>query len=109
MQWIADHWFELATIALQRVGAFVRAETIIASNTSSISITRLAAAISHPDRFIGMHFFNPVPVMLVEIVRSLQTTDATHDMAEALALQLGKSAISVKGGSGFLVNAFCCR
>jgi 3-hydroxybutyryl-CoA dehydrogenase len=90
---------------LQRVDAMVRAETIIASNTSSISITKLAAAISHPDRFIGMHFFNPVPVMaLVEIVRGLQTTDATHDMAEALALQLGKSPITVKSGPGFLVN-----
>jgi 3-hydroxybutyryl-CoA dehydrogenase len=90
---------------LQRVDALVRAETIIASNTSSISITKLAAAISHPERFIGMHFFNPVPVMaLVEIVRGLQTTDATHDMAEALALQLGKSPITVKSGPGFLVN-----
>ena len=90
---------------LRRVDALVRAETIIASNTSSISITKLAAAISHPDRFIGMHFFNPVPVMaLVEIVRGLQTTDVTHDMAEALALQLGKSPITVKSGPGFLVN-----
>jgi 3-hydroxybutyryl-CoA dehydrogenase len=90
---------------LQRVDALVRAETIIASNTSSISITKLAAAISHPDRFIGMHFFNPVPVMaLVEIVRGLQTSDATHDAVEALALQLGKSPITVKSGPGFLVN-----
>jgi 3-hydroxybutyryl-CoA dehydrogenase len=90
---------------LRRVDPLVRAETIIASNTSSISITKLAAAISHPDRFIGMHFFNPVPVMaLVEIVRGLRTTDATHDMAEALALQLGKSPITVKSGPGFLVN-----
>src|SRR5271167_768779 len=90
---------------LERVDALVRAETIIASNTSSISITKLAAAISHPDRFIGMHFFNPVPVMaLVEIVRGLQTSDATHDIAEALALQLGKSPITVKSGPGFLVN-----
>lgn len=90
---------------LQRVDVLVRAETIIASNTSSISITKLAAAISHPDRFVGMHFFNPVPAMaLVEIVRGLQTTDATHDMAEALALQLGKSPITVKSGPGFLVN-----
>jgi 3-hydroxybutyryl-CoA dehydrogenase len=90
---------------LQRVDALVRADTIIASNTSSISITKLAAAISHPDRFIGMHFFNPVPVMaLVEIVRGLQTSDATHDAVEALALQLGKSPITVKSGPGFLVN-----
>src|SRR5271169_4068293 len=90
---------------LQRIDTLVRAETIIASNSSSISITKLAAAISHPDRFIGMHFFNPVPVMaLVEIVRGLQTSDATHDMAEALALQLGKTPITVKSGPGFLVN-----
>ncbi len=90
---------------LQRVDALVRAETIIASNTSSISITKLAAAISHSDRFIGIHFFNPVPVIaLVEIVRGLQTSDATHDAAEALALQLGKSPITVKSGPGFLVN-----
>jgi 3-hydroxybutyryl-CoA dehydrogenase len=90
---------------LQRVDALVRAETIIASNSSSISITKLAAAISHPDRFIGMHFFNPVPVMaLVEIVRGLQTSDATHDAIEALALQLGKSPITVKSGPGFVVN-----
>jgi 3-hydroxybutyryl-CoA dehydrogenase len=97
--------FDIKLDLLRRVDALVRAETIIASNTSSISITKLAAAISHPDRFIGMHFFNPVPVMaLVEIVRGLQTTDATHDMAEALALQLGKSPITVKSGPGFLVN-----
>jgi 3-hydroxybutyryl-CoA dehydrogenase len=90
---------------LQRVDALVCAETIIASNTSSISITKLAAAISHPDRFIGMHFFNPVPVMaLVEIVRGLQTSDATHNAIEALALQLGKSPITVKSGPGFVVN-----
>ena len=90
---------------LQRVDALVRAETIIASNTSSISITKLAAAISHPDRFIGMHFFNPAPVMtLVEIVRGLQTSDATHDAIEALVLRLGKSPITVKSGPGFLVN-----
>jgi 3-hydroxybutyryl-CoA dehydrogenase len=90
---------------LQRVDALVRTETIIASTTSSIWITRLAAAISHPERFIGMHFFNPVPVMaLVEIVRGLQTSDATHDAIEALALQLGKSPITVKSGPGFVVN-----
>jgi 3-hydroxybutyryl-CoA dehydrogenase len=97
--------YDIKADLLQRIDALVCAETIIASNTSSISITKLAAAISHPDRFIGMHFFNPVPVMtLVEIVRGLQTTDATHDMAEALALQLGKSPITVKSGPGFLVN-----
>ena len=97
--------YEVKLDLLQRVDALVRAETIIASNTSSISITKLAAAISHPERFIGMHFFNPVPVMaLVEIVRGLQTSDATHDAIEALALQLGKSPNTVKSGPGFPVN-----
>jgi len=97
--------YEVKLDLLQRVDALVRAETIIASNTSSISITKLAAATSHPERFIGMHFFNPVPVMaLVEIVRGLQTSDATHDAIEALALQLGKSPITVKSGPGFPVN-----
>jgi 3-hydroxybutyryl-CoA dehydrogenase len=97
--------YEVKADLLKRVDALVRAETIIASNSSSISITKLAAAISHPDRFIGMHFFNPVPVMaLVEIVRGLQTSDATHDAIEALALQLGKSPITVKSGPGFVVN-----
>ena len=97
--------FNVKLDLLQRVDALVRPETTIASNTSSISITRLAAAISHPDRFIGMHFFNPAPVMtLVEIVRGLQTSDATHDAIEALVLRLGKSPITVKSGPGFLVN-----
>jgi 3-hydroxybutyryl-CoA dehydrogenase len=97
--------YDVKADLLQRVDALVGAETIIASNSSSISITRLAASISHPYRFIGMHFFNPVPVMaLVEIVRGLQTSDTTHDAIEALALQLGKSPITVKSGPGFLVN-----
>ena len=97
--------YEVKLDLLQLVDALVRAETIIASNTSSISITKLAAATSHPERFIGMHFFNPVPVMaLFEIVRGLQTSDATHDAIEALALQLGKSPITVKSGPGFPVN-----
>jgi 3-hydroxybutyryl-CoA dehydrogenase len=60
---------------------------------------------SRPDRFVGMHFFNPVPVMsLVEVVRGLQTSDATHDAVAALAKQLGKSPISVKSAPGFVVN-----
>jgi 3-hydroxybutyryl-CoA dehydrogenase len=97
--------FDTKVKILERIDALIRAETIVASNTSSISITRLAAAISHPHRVIGMHFFNPVPAMsLVEIVRGLQTSDATHDATEALALQLGKSPITVKSRPGFVVN-----
>ncbi len=101
----ASENFDLKVNILKRIDALVRPETIVASNTSSISITKLASAISHPHRFIGMHFFNPVPIMaLVEIVRGLQTNDATHDAIEALVLQLGKSPITVKSGPGFLVN-----
>ncbi|MGC2198649.1 MAG: 3-hydroxybutyryl-CoA dehydrogenase [Stellaceae bacterium] len=97
--------FDTKVKILKQLDALTRAEAILASNTSSISITKLASAVSHPDRFIGMHFFNPVPVMsLVEIVRGLQTSDATHDAIEGLALQLGKSPITVKSGPGFVVN-----
>jgi 3-hydroxybutyryl-CoA dehydrogenase len=97
--------FGLKVKILKQIDALVRAETIVASNTSSISITKLASVISRSDRFIGTHFFNPVPIMaLVEIVRGLQTSDATHDAIEALVLRLGKSPITVKSGPGFLVN-----
>src|SRR5712691_6987298 len=90
---------------LQRIDALVRPDAIVASNTSSVSITKLAAAISHPNRFIGMHFFNPVPVMaLVEIVRGLQTSYATHDVVEALSAKLGKTPITVENSPGFVVN-----
>jgi 3-hydroxybutyryl-CoA dehydrogenase len=90
---------------LGMIDPLIRSDTIVASNTSSVSITKLAATISRPDRFVGMHFFNPVPVMaLVEIVRGLQTSDATHDTVEALATKLGKTPITVKSSPGFLVN-----
>ena len=90
---------------LQQVDALVDPEVIIASNTSSISITQLAAVTQRADKFIGMHFFNPVPMMaLVEIIRGLQTSDATHDAVKALAVNLGKSPITVKNAPGFVVN-----
>ena len=90
---------------LQQVDAIVAPEVIIASNTSSISITALGAATSRADKFIGMHFFNPVPMMaLVEIIRGLQTSDATHDAVKAMAVALGKSPITVKNAPGFVVN-----
>jgi 3-hydroxybutyryl-CoA dehydrogenase len=96
---------ELKQTIMKRVDPVVRADAIVASNTSSVSITKLASAISHSDRFIGMHFFNPVPVMgLVEIVRGMQTSDATHDAVEALATKLGKTPITVKSSPGFVVN-----
>jgi 3-hydroxybutyryl-CoA dehydrogenase len=97
--------FELKVKILKQIDPLVRPDTIVASNTSSVSITKLASAISYPDRFIGMHFFNPVPVMaLVEIVRGLQTSDATHDSVEALSAKLGKNPITVKSSPGFVVN-----
>lgn len=96
---------ELKVKILKQIDALVAPEVILASNTSSISITQLAAATSRPDRFIGMHFFNPVPMMaLVEIIRGLQTSDATHDAVKALSEALGKSPITVKNSPGFVVN-----
>jgi 3-hydroxybutyryl-CoA dehydrogenase len=96
---------ELKLKILKQVDALLAPEVILASNTSSISITKLAAATSRPERFIGMHFFNPVPMMaLVEIIRGLQTSDATHDSVKALAQALGKSPITVRNAPGFVVN-----
>ena len=83
----------------------LKSDAMVASNTSSISITQLAAATQRADRFIGMHFFNPVPMMaLVEIIRGLQTSDTTHDAVHELALALGKTPITVKNAPGFVVN-----
>ena len=96
---------ELKLKILKQIDGIVGPDVIIASNTSSISITKLAAATSRADKFIGMHFFNPVPMMaLVEIIRGLQTSDATHDAVKAMALALGKSPITVKNAPGFVVN-----
>ncbi|MFC7407466.1 3-hydroxybutyryl-CoA dehydrogenase [Hydrogenophaga atypica] len=90
---------------LQQLDTMLPANTIVATNTSSISITKLAATTQRADRFIGMHFFNPVPMMaLVEIIRGLQTSDATHDAVKALAEALGKTPITVKNAPGFVVN-----
>lgn len=90
---------------LQQLDGLLDPETILATNTSSISITKLAAVTQRADRFIGMHFFNPVPMMaLVEIIRGLQTSDATHDTVKAMAEHLGKSPITVKNAPGFVVN-----
>jgi len=78
---------------------------VLASNTSSISLTTLAAKVARPDAVIGMHFFNPVPVMqLVEVIRALQTADATFDAVAALAKKLGKTPVAVKNSPGFVVN-----
>jgi len=81
------------------------ADAIFASNTSSISITSLATATDRPDRFIGLHFFSPVPVMgLIEIIRGLDTSDATEQACRVFAEELGKTVITSKDYPGFLVN-----
>jgi len=89
--------------------AAAKPDAIIASNTSSISITRLAAATKRPAQVIGMHFFNPVPVMqLVELIRGLQTSDATHSAVEAITKKIGKAPVQVKNSPGFVVNRMLC-
>ncbi|NSX06708.1 3-hydroxybutyryl-CoA dehydrogenase [Cupriavidus gilardii] len=101
--------YELKLKILKQIDTLVGDDTIVASNTSSISITKLAAAINRPERFIGMHFFNPVPMMaLVELIRGLQTSDATHAAVEQLSKQLGKYPITVKNSPGFVVNRILC-
>ena len=97
--------YDIKVKILKQIDSLVDADTIIATNTSSISITQLAATISHPERFIGMHFFNPVPMMaLVEIIRGLQTSDATHEAVHSMSIALGKEPITVKNAPGFVVN-----
>ncbi|MCU1758360.1 3-hydroxybutyryl-CoA dehydrogenase [Pseudomonas sp. 14P_8.1_Bac3] len=96
---------DLKLRVLQQIAAQVSADCVIASNTSSLSITQLAASVSQPERFIGLHFFNPVPVMgLIEVIRGLQTSDATHALALDMATTLGKTAITAGNRPGFVVN-----
>jgi 3-hydroxybutyryl-CoA dehydrogenase len=96
---------DLKLRVLQQIAAQVSADCVIASNTSSLSITQLAASVSQPERFIGLHFFNPVPMMgLIEVIRGLQTSDATHALALELAQKLGKTAITAGNRPGFVVN-----
>lgn len=90
---------------LQQVASNVSTDCLIATNTSSLSVTQLAASIEHPERFIGVHFFNPVPMMaLVEIIRGLQTSDATYAQALLVTEKLGKSPITAGNRPGFVVN-----
>jgi 3-hydroxybutyryl-CoA dehydrogenase len=90
---------------MKQAGEIIAPQAVLATNTSSISITALAAGLSHPERFIGMHFFNPVPVMgLVELIRGLLTSDATQAAAADFIRRIGKTAINVKNSPGFAVN-----
>ena len=97
--------FNMKAKILKQIDQIIGPNAIIASNTSSLSITKLGSIISRPERFVGLHFFNPVPIMsLVEIVRGLQTSDTTYNSVAALVEQLGKSPINVKSAPGFVVN-----
>jgi 3-hydroxybutyryl-CoA dehydrogenase len=100
---------ELKLRILREIEGVVEANAVIATNTSSISITQLAAVLQQPARCIGMHFFNPVPVMaLLEVIRGLQTSDATHERAVAFAHAVGKTSITVSNSPGFVVNRVLC-
>jgi 3-hydroxybutyryl-CoA dehydrogenase len=101
----ASERFEVKSEIFRALDRIVPETAILATNTSSISITKLAAQTSRPAQVIGMHFFNPVPVMaLVEVVRGLATSDATFDQVHALAIKLGKSPIAVNDAPGFVSN-----
>jgi 3-hydroxybutyryl-CoA dehydrogenase len=90
---------------LEQIDRLIKPDAIVASNTSSVSITKLAAAISHPDHFIGMHFFNPVPVMkLVEVIKGLATSDETTARTIALAEAMGKTPVPANDRPGFVSN-----
>jgi 3-hydroxybutyryl-CoA dehydrogenase len=96
---------EIKRAVLAEADKILRPEVILASNTSSISMTTLAALTSRPDRFVGMHFMNPVPVMaLVEVIRALQTSAAAFDLTMGLAKKLGKTPIAVNDAPGFVSN-----
>ena len=100
---------ELKLRILCEIEAVVPEDAVIATNTSSISITQLASVLQRPERCIGMHFFNPVPVMaLLEVIRGLQTSDATHAKAVEFAKTVGKTPITVRNSPGFVVNRVLC-
>ena len=97
--------FETKSEILRDLSAIVPETTVVASNTSSISITQLAGSFARPELVIGMHFFNPVPVLtLVELIRGRQTSDATVQRAREMATAFGKTAIDVRDSPGFVVN-----
>jgi 3-hydroxybutyryl-CoA dehydrogenase len=101
----ASERFDLKAEIFRALDHVLPASAVLATNTSSISITKLAAQTRRPGQVIGMHFFNPVPVMaLVEIVRGLATDDATFDTVRALALKLDKTPIAVNDAPGFVSN-----
>lgn len=96
---------EVKTELFRKLDEITRDEIILATNTSSLPITKLAAVTKRPERFIGMHFMNPVPVMeLVEIIRGLATTDETYKLTEALTLKMEKTPVEAHDSPGFVSN-----
>ena len=101
----ATEKFEIKAEIFRDLETICRPEVILASNTSSISITKLAGITRKPDKIIGMHFFNPVPMMkLVEVIRGLATSDETFQTVKALAEKLGKTPVEVNDAPGFVSN-----
>ena len=101
----ATEKFAIKSEIFRDLDRILPADAILATNTSSISITKLAAVTKRPEQIIGMHFFNPVPVMkLVEVIRGLATSQATFDTVHALSLQLGKTPVEVNDAAGFISN-----
>jgi 3-hydroxybutyryl-CoA dehydrogenase len=101
----ATERFEIKSAIFRDLDRILPAAAILATNTSSISITKIAAQTKRPEQVIGMHFFNPVPVMkLVEVIRGLQTSQTTFDAVHALSLQLGKTPVEVNDAAGFVSN-----
>jgi 3-hydroxybutyryl-CoA dehydrogenase len=101
----ATERFEIKATVFKELDSILSGDAILATNTSSISITRIAAQTKRPEQVIGMHFFNPVPVMkLVEVIRGLQTSQATFDTVFSLSEQLGKTPVEVNDAAGFISN-----
>ncbi|WP_420818739.1 3-hydroxyacyl-CoA dehydrogenase NAD-binding domain-containing protein [Occallatibacter savannae] len=101
----APERFDLKADVFRKLDSILPESSILATNTSSISITKLAALTRRPGQVIGMHFFNPVPVMsLVEVVRGMATSDATFTAARGLSVKLGKTAVEVNDAPGFVSN-----
>jgi 3-hydroxybutyryl-CoA dehydrogenase len=101
----ASERFDIKTDLFRALDRILPADAILASNTSSISITKLAAQTGRPAQVIGMHFFNPVPVMqLVEVIRGMATTDATYNTVRDLSIKLGKTPVEVNDAPGFVSN-----
>ncbi len=101
----ATERFEIKSAIFRDLDRILPAEAILATNTSSISITKIAAQTKRPEQVIGMHFFNPVPVMkLVEVIRGLQTSQTTFDTVFSLSQQLGKTPVEVNDAAGFISN-----